>query len=45
MGLEGGEGGGRRGGEGAEVRGVSKWGCGWLGGRGERVGRKKLEVG
>ena len=30
----------RRGGEGAEVRGVSKWGCGWLGGE-RREGRKE----
>ena len=34
------EGEGRRGGEGAEVRGVSKWGCGWLGGE-RREGRKE----
>ena len=38
VGLEGGE--GRRGGEGAEVRGVSKRGCGWLGGE-RREGRKE----
>ena len=34
------EGGGRKGGEGGEVRGVSKWGCGWLGGE-RREGRKE----
>ena len=32
--------GGRGGGEGAEVRGVSKWGRGWMGGE-RREGRKE----
>ena len=34
------EGGGRKGGEGGEVRGVSKWGRGWIGGE-RREGRKE----
>ena len=38
------EGGGRKGGEGGEVRGVSKWGRGWTG-RGGEGGKEKLEVG